>query len=134
MAESALPEEHSVDSVLLTPARVQMLRPGDYTHGTVGALSVTEVRSPGEPAEHMARLIADVRSNGIQQPIIVAAPDMLVDGHHRAVLAVELGVPCPALIIHCYHPLPRECKQVLALCERQHEITRETGWEWVPEG
>lgn len=116
---------------MLTPHVLGRLRAMDYQLRFVSSMTVHEVRSPGEPLEHMQRLHNDVRTRGIQQPVVMVYPDALIDGHHRAVLAFHFNLTCPAVVIHCDHDDPQGCAQVIDLCAQQHKVTQEQGWEWV---
>lgn len=42
-----------------------------------------------------ADLKADIDANGIEQPVIVDDLGQIIDGHHRAQIADELGIDCP---------------------------------------
>lgn len=45
--------------------------------------------------QEYADLKADIDANGIEQPIIVDDLGQIIDGHHRAQIADELGIDCP---------------------------------------
>lgn len=49
---------------------------------------------PLTPAEY-AELRADIEANGIEQAVIVDDLGHIIDGHHRAQIADELGIECP---------------------------------------
>jgi ParB-like chromosome segregation protein Spo0J len=42
-----------------------------------------------------AELASDIEENGITVPVVVTAEDEVIDGHHRAEIAAELGIPVP---------------------------------------
>ena len=45
--------------------------------------------------EARAALRADIESHGVQVPILRTTGGAIVDGHHRAAIAAELGIDCP---------------------------------------
>lgn len=120
---------HPVRFARLPAAAVAALWSSDYGR-PVGELEVADVRSPGEPASHMVALVADVATTGVRRPVVVAdrpAGRELVDGNHRAVLAVDADLP--ALVIACSCTGP--CPWVLMLTAACHAVTRTDGWEWT---
>lgn len=50
---------------------------------------------PPQPAEVIDALRVDIRANGIQVPIVVDQHGRILDGHHRRMIADELGIDCP---------------------------------------
>jgi len=56
-------------------------------------------------------LRASIERDGVLVPIVLGPDGAVIDGHHRARIATELGVRLPAVI----------------LCERNHEAWRELG-------
>lgn len=50
---------------------------------------------PPLATDEYAALRKDISSNGVLVPIITTDKGEIVDGHHRAKIARELGVPCP---------------------------------------
>jgi hypothetical protein len=56
--------------------------------------SAYQVMPPLSPSE-VAELRESIRKHGIRVPILVDSDGQVIDGHHRAELAAELGVPCP---------------------------------------
>ena len=46
-----------------------------------------------------AALRADIAVHGVQQHILRTPDGRIVDGHHRAAIAEELGIDCPALVV-----------------------------------
>ena len=44
-----------------------------------------------------AALRADIEAHGVQVPILRTTDGRIIDGHHRAQIAAELGVECPSL-------------------------------------
>jgi hypothetical protein len=47
----------------------------------------------GGPRGYVNHLKADIQKNGIQKPLTVRGGNVLLDGHHRGVAAMELGLP-----------------------------------------
>lgn len=54
---------------------------------------------PGLTDEERASLRLDIEKNGIRVPIDVDEFDNILDGHHRAWIAAELGIACPRRIV-----------------------------------
>ncbi len=54
---------------------------------------------PPLTAEERAALIESIGTFGILQPIIVDEAGNVIDGHHRAEIAAELGVDCPRTVL-----------------------------------
>lgn len=54
---------------------------------------------PPLSAEEHQELYEDIKANGVMVPIVVDEDEVIVDGHHRAKIAAELGIPCPEEII-----------------------------------
>ena len=54
---------------------------------------------PPLTAEERAALIESIGTFGILQPIIVDEAGNVIDGHHRAEIAAELGVDCPRVTV-----------------------------------
>jgi ParB-like chromosome segregation protein Spo0J len=50
---------------------------------------------PDLPAEEYAELAESIRTLGVLVPVLVDRDGHIVDGHHRAAIAAELGVGCP---------------------------------------
>lgn len=50
---------------------------------------------PPLKSDEYDELKADIRENGITVPVIVDEHDNVIDGHHRSMIARELGVECP---------------------------------------
>ncbi len=46
-----------------------------------------------------AALRADIAAHGVVVPIVTTADGRIIDGHHRAQIAAELGIECPALAV-----------------------------------
>lgn len=70
------------------------------------ALADTETGSPtpyqlmpGLTDEERASLRLDIEKHGIRVPIDVDENDQILDGHHRAWIAAELGIPCPRRVV-----------------------------------
>lgn len=47
----------------------------------------------GGPRKYIDHLKADITKNGIKEPLVVRGGNVLVEGHHRGVAAMELGLP-----------------------------------------
>lgn len=54
---------------------------------------------PPLSAEEYQELYEDIKANGVMVPIVVDENEVIVDGHHRAKIAAELGIPCPEEMI-----------------------------------
>lgn len=54
---------------------------------------------PPLSAEEYQELYEDIKANGVLVPIVVDEDEVIIDGHHRAKIAAELGIPCPEEII-----------------------------------
>jgi len=54
---------------------------------------------PPLSAEEYQELYEDIKANGVMVPIVVDEDEVIVDGHHRAKIAAELGIPCPEEMI-----------------------------------
>lgn len=54
---------------------------------------------PPLSAEEYQELYEDIKTNGVMVPIVVDEDEVIVDGHHRAKIAKELGIPCPEEMI-----------------------------------
>lgn len=54
---------------------------------------------PGLTDEERASLRHDIEKNGIRVPIDVDENDTILDGHHRAWIAAELGIDCPRRLV-----------------------------------
>lgn len=54
---------------------------------------------PGLTDEERASLRLDIENNGIRVPIDVDENDDILDGHHRAWIAAELGIDCPRRLV-----------------------------------
>lgn len=54
---------------------------------------------PGLTDEERASLRLDIEKHGIRVPIDVDEHDSILDGHHRAWIAAELGIDCPRRIV-----------------------------------
>jgi hypothetical protein len=50
---------------------------------------------PGLTAEEYAALRADIAANGVRVPVDVDENGQVLDGHHRSLIAAELGIDCP---------------------------------------
>lgn len=50
---------------------------------------------PGLTPEEYAALLADIAANGVRVPIDVDENGQVLDGHHRSLIAAELGIDCP---------------------------------------
>ena len=46
-----------------------------------------------------AALRADIGAHGVQVPVVRTADGRIIDGHHRAEIAAELGIACPSLTV-----------------------------------
>lgn len=51
----------------------------------------------GGPRQHVEALAADIKENGLREPLVVNQTAdgrrHLADGHHRALAAIQLGLP-----------------------------------------
>ena len=47
----------------------------------------------------LAALRADIAAHGVQVPVVRTADGRIVDGHHRARIAEDLGIDCPSLTV-----------------------------------
>lgn len=123
---------------LLTPKDLAQLRALDYNGQLVGTLAYSEVRVSGESEQYSSALEKDVREKGIQHDLIVFSRfgtdhAMLVEGHHRAVLAIDMGVGAVADWHQCdcdeeeldFFGL---CPIVRSACEDQKELDQLSGW------
>jgi ParB-like chromosome segregation protein Spo0J len=54
---------------------------------------------PPLSAEEYAALKADIAANGIRVPVDVDEAGQLLDGHHRAAIAAELGIDYPTRVV-----------------------------------
>lgn len=43
-------------------------------------------------AERLQDLIADIKANGIKEPVVIGTDNRCWDGHHRVVAAIHLGM------------------------------------------
>lgn len=55
---------------------------------------------PPLSAEEYQELYEDIKANGVMVPIVVDENEVIIDGHHRAKIAAELGIPCPEELVH----------------------------------
>lgn len=46
----------------------------------------------GGPDKYIAHLSKDIKENGVREPLTVRNGNVLVEGHHRAVAAMQLGL------------------------------------------
>jgi hypothetical protein len=78
-------------------------RPGEGGSETIAAVSTTISSVAANPPyqllppltdDEYAALKADIQTNGVLVPVIVDQHGAIIDGHHRAKIAAELGVPC----------------------------------------
>lgn len=56
-------------------------------------------------AQTRAELRADLEENGILDPIKVTPDGDIIDGHHRAEIAAELGIECPSIVVDTEDPI-----------------------------
>ncbi|MFY1688818.1 ParB N-terminal domain-containing protein [Plantactinospora sp. WMMB782] len=54
---------------------------------------------PPLSAEEYAALRADIEAHGIRVPVDVDEAGQVLDGHHRAAIAAELGIDCPTRVV-----------------------------------
>ena len=54
---------------------------------------------PPLSAEEYQELYDDIKANGVLVPILVDEDEVIIDGHHRAKIANELGIPCPEELV-----------------------------------
>lgn len=54
---------------------------------------------PPLSAEEYQELYEDIKANGVLVPIVVDEDEVIIDGHHRAKIAAELGIPCPEELV-----------------------------------
>ncbi len=126
------------ERTLVSPQFLASAKSMDYNRAPIGDIRFNQVHLPGEPEEHGIRLRADVLENGFRREIIMmtrGGEPAVADGHHRAVLAVELDKECPAILVNCACPdeaLLSNGRCVVAdqHCEEQYLITKADGWTW----
>ena len=91
-------------------------------------------------ADEYAALREDIAVNGIRVPVDVDEAGQLLDGHHRAAIAAELGIPCPTRVVvgltedekrhHALavnlqrRTLTREQRRALVAAELEHDPSR----------
>lgn len=93
-------------------------------HSGTQAASAPFQLLPPLGAGELAALRAHIEKHGVQVPVIVDEQDAIIDGHHRAKLAAELGIECPRVV---REGLSDEEKRLLAVklnVLRRH-LTRE---------
>lgn len=54
---------------------------------------------PPLSADEYAALLASIAAEGIRVPIQVDEHGQILDGHHRAAIAAELGIDCPRVVV-----------------------------------
>lgn len=54
---------------------------------------------PSLTAEEYANLRDDIAANGVRVPVDVDENGQVLDGHHRALIAAELGIECPRRVL-----------------------------------
>ena len=54
---------------------------------------------PGLTADEYADLRDDIAANGVRVPVDVDENGQVLDGHHRALIAAELGIECPRRVL-----------------------------------
>ncbi|MFF4791853.1 ParB/Srx family N-terminal domain-containing protein [Streptomyces sp. NPDC001276] len=72
---------------------LDMLTPDD--DDTIDAICVRDVLNHKRTSEHYARLLEEIRADGMALPIMIRTFEgrpWLVDGHHRVAAAVDLGI------------------------------------------
>lgn len=78
------------------------LRSNDYPNKTISDLHRADYLNRAYVFEGLA---ADIAKNGIKEPLRVAN-GVLVNGHHRAIIALELGLESVPIEYSGYLPAP----------------------------
>lgn len=88
----------------LAPSEASRLRAIDHDEASLGSLELEDLWS-GNDTNAKFVLLESIRTDGQVQPIVVFSrkngPGRIVDGHHRALIAMKLGRPVSAVIHHC---------------------------------
>jgi hypothetical protein len=85
---------------------------------------------PPLSADEYAALRDDIAAHGVRVPVDVDERGKLLDGHHRAAIAAELGIHCPTRVVD---GLTEEEKRAHALAVNAHrrQLSREQRRELV---
>ncbi len=67
----------------------------------------------------------DIKAHGILQPIDVDEHGVILDGHHRQQIAVELGISCPRRTIKGLHGDPSKRTYALTVNTNRRHLTQE---------
>lgn len=134
------PSQHIVVTTIMDGAKLGQIETLDYNFELLSNLSFEEVYVSGEPPEHRERVRSSILENGIIEPIIVLqrrgrSRPVLIEGHHRAIVAYEHSLPAPVAIHRCACPSSDLdyfglCEFIRKECAIQKERSAHRGWEW----
>jgi hypothetical protein len=79
---------------------------------------------PALDAEQYDALRADIRAHGIRVPVDVDENGQVLDGHHRSLIAAELGIDCPRRIVADLTEAEKVAHAIAVNAHRRH-LTRE---------
>lgn len=85
---------------------------------------------PDLTAEEYAALKADVAANGVRVPVDVDEAGVILDGHHRAAVAAELGIDYPTRVVDGLDEAGKR-EHALAVNVARRQLTREQRRELV---
>ena len=79
---------------------------------------------PELPPEQLDSLRADIAANGVLVPVVVDQHGRILDGNHRAAIALDLGIDYPTVTVAVTDDADAWDKAVSLNCARRH-LTRE---------
>lgn len=99
---------HRVVRCALAPAGLAALRAIDYNEAPLGAIPYGSIQTAREADGYKWALKEEVLAEGVRVPAVLVqrnlTPIRIVDGHHRARLALDLGLLLPAELHRCACP------------------------------
>jgi hypothetical protein len=79
---------------------------------------------PGLAPDEYAALRADIAEHGVRVPVDVDENGQVLDGHHRSLIAAELGIVCPRRVLEGLSE-PEKVAHALAVNVHRRNLTRE---------
>lgn len=131
--------EHIVSEGLVQDFGFERFRSYDYGGALINDLKYEDLGSDSrQPVAYSLKLLNDIREHGILQPIVVVKnPTMdgflVVEGHHRIILARDFNLLCPLYLIHCDCPTSMfdiYCEFVENFTDSEYRRGLEAGWVW----
>ena len=75
---------------------------------------------PELPPEQLDSLRADIAANGVLVPVVVDQHGRILDGNHRAAIALDLGIDYPTVTVAVTDDADAWDKAVSLNCARRH--------------